>query len=437
MTSILLTSTPIRGHVTPLLSVAAALVEAGDRVRFLTGARYRDDVLAAGAEFLPLPAEADYDDRDMDAAFPGRRGLTGPAGIRYDMTEIFLKPVPAQLRAVRAALDAEPTDAILSESMFAAAAVLTGLPREERPLLINLGILPLALKHPDVAPYGLGIPPMRGPLGRLRNALLSTVAEKGIFAPVQRYADEIAVAETGRGLSRFFLDWPAGSDQLVQFTVPEFEYPRSGLPGTVHFVGPVSRTRVGTAPLPEWWGDLDGRRVVHVTQGTVANSGWGLVEAAVAALADEDLLVVVSTGGRPVDSLPTGMPGNVRVAEYLPYEQLLPRTDVLVTNGGYGGVHYALEHGVPIVVAGRTEDKAEVSARIAWAGVGIDLRSDTPTPEQVGRAVRRVLADSRYRERAAAIGEAIRRSPGPAALHGIVTEALAAELREPGSRAAG
>ncbi|MBN8840324.1 MAG: hypothetical protein J0I25_08990, partial [Sphingomonadales bacterium] len=98
--------------------------------------------------------------------------------------------------------------------------------------------------------------------------------------------------------------------------------------------------------------------------------------------------------------------------------------DVLVTNGGYGGVHYALEHGVPIVVAGRTEDKAEVSARIAWSGVGIDLRSDRPKPRQVGRAVRALLADPRYRERAAAIGAAIRRSPGPAALHGIVEAAL-------------
>src|SRR6478735_11082378 len=114
MTSVLIASTPVRGHVTPLLAVAEALVAAGDRVRFLTGARYRDDVTATGAEFLPLPPEADYDDRDMDAAFPGRRGLRGPRGIRYDMIEIFLKPVPAQLRALRAAIEAEPTDAVLA-----------------------------------------------------------------------------------------------------------------------------------------------------------------------------------------------------------------------------------------------------------------------------------------------------------------------------------
>jgi len=426
MTSVLIASTPVRGHVVPLLAIAEALVAAGDRVRFLTGARYRDEVVATGAEFLPLPPEADYDDRDMTAAFPGRRGLTGPAGIRFDMIEIFLKPVPAQLRAVREAIAAEPTDALLAESMFGAASVLTGMPRDQRPLIVSLGIVPLAMKHPDVAPFGLGIRPMPGAIGRLRNALLTTVAEKGVFAPVQQYADEIARAETGRGLTRFFLDWPVGADLVVQFTVPEFEYERRGLPDRVRFVGPVSRARASRAPLPEWWPDLtSGRPVVHVTQGTVANSDWSLVLSTVRALAEDEVLVVVSTGGRPVESLPEKLPANVRVASFLPYDRLLPLTHAYVTNGGYGGVHYALEHGVPLVVAGRTEDKAEVNARVGWSGAGIDLRTDTPTPARVREAVRTVLEDGRYRANAARIGAAIRRAPGPAAVHDLLVEALA------------
>ena len=427
MTSVLLAATPVRGHVIPLLAVAEALVAAGDRVRFLTGARYRDDVVATGADFLPLPLDADYDDRDMDAAFPGRRGLSGPAGIRFDMTEIFLRPVPSQLRAVRAAIAAEPTDAVLAESMFAAAAVLTGIPRAERPLIVNLGIVPLPLKHRDVAPFGLGVKPMPGALGRVRNAVLTAIAEKGIFAPVQHFADEIARVEIGRPLPGFFLDWPAHSDLLLQFTVPEFEYERRGLPEHVRFVGPVSRARASSVEVPDWWGDLDGTRpVVHVTQGTVANSDWTLIEPTIRALAGEELLVVVSTGGRPVESLPADLPANVRAAAYLPYDRLLPLTDVLVTNGGYGGVHYALEHGVPLVVAGRTEDKVEVTARVAWSGVGIDLRTDAPSPKAISAAVRTVLADGRYRANADRVGAAIRRSPGPAAVHDLLVEALAA-----------
>src|ERR1700754_4193084 len=100
MSSYLVCSVPIHGHVTPLLEVARYLVGRGDRVRFLTGARYRARVEATGAPFLPLPAEADYDDSDMDASFPGRIGRTGPAGIRYDLCTIFIAPAGAQVAAV-------------------------------------------------------------------------------------------------------------------------------------------------------------------------------------------------------------------------------------------------------------------------------------------------------------------------------------------------
>ena len=72
------------------------------------------------------------------------------------------------------------------------------------------------------------------------------------------------------------------------------------------------------------------------------------------------------------------MPATTRVAAYLPSDRLLRRTSVYVTNGGYGGIHYAMEHGVPIVVAGTTEDKTEVSARVAWSGVGVSLRTNRP-----------------------------------------------------------
>src|SRR4051812_30357093 len=125
MTTVLLLCTPVRGHVSPLLAVASALVGAGDRVRFMTGSRYRDEVIATGAEYLPLPPEADFDDSDVDAAFPGRVGLSGPQGIRFDMMEMFLRPATVQLAAVRAALAAEQTDAILAEPLFAAAALLS------------------------------------------------------------------------------------------------------------------------------------------------------------------------------------------------------------------------------------------------------------------------------------------------------------------------
>ncbi|MGX1583916.1 glycosyltransferase [Microbacterium sp. NPDC055502] len=421
MSSYLLTCTPAHGHVLSLLQVARHLVDAGHEVGFLTSARYADRVLASGARFLPLPPEADVDLDDADGAFPERAGLTGPAALRFDMSTLFVRPGAAQLAAVRAELASRRIDAVLTEPLFVGGALLQLLPAAERPPVIALGIFPLGARSVDTAPFGLGVTPMRGPLGRLRNAALRLVAERAIFGGVQREADDMARQTVGRDLGGFVLDWAGRTDAYVQFTVPEFEYPRGDLPDTVHFAGPLPTT-ASDAPLPDWWDDLDGDRpVVHVTQGTIANSDFTqLVLPAVHGLAPSDLLVVVTTGGRPRNSLPADLPENVRAAEYLPYDRLLPKIDVLVTNGGYGGVQQALAHGVPIVVAGQTEDKVEVSARVGWSGAGVNLRTNTPASAQIAAAVHRVLAQPSFRVAAERIGTSMRSADAWSTLDGVL-----------------
>ena len=104
-----------------------------------------------------------------------------------------------------------------------------------------------------------------------------------------------------------------------------------------------------------------------------------------------------SQPARSVNTLPP-LPVNARAATYLPYDELLPRTSVFVTNGGYGGVQHALRYGVPIVATGGKEDKPEVGARIAWSGVGRRIRSERPTPRALRRDILAVLNQPRYRQ---------------------------------------
>src|SRR5260370_35791319 len=123
----------------------------------------------------------------------------------------------------------------------------------------------------------------------------------------------------------------------MQLSVPRFEFPRQ-IPPSVHFVG-TPPIIPGQAPLPPWANELDGsRKVVLVTQGTVANHNFELLIApTLAALANEpDLLVVATAGGRQREAIPGAVPSNARLASYLPFEWVLPRVDVLVTNSGYG-----------------------------------------------------------------------------------------------------
>ncbi|APZ33025.1 hypothetical protein BOH66_00965 [Microbacterium aurum] len=294
--------------------------------------------------------------------------------------------------------------------------------------MLSLGIVPLGLRSRDTAPFALGIPPLSGPLGRLRNSLLIWTTDRLVFADLQRDAARIAREATGHELSTPAMNYPALADAVVQFSVPEFEYPRSDLTTPVHFVGPASLASASPdLAVPDWWGDLDGSRpVVHVTQGTVANTSLDdLVLPKLRALADRDVLVVASTGGR---DLPAAIPANARVAPYLPYDRLFPHLSAFVTNGGCGGVHYALAHGVPIVATGNTEDKSEVSARVAWSGAGLRLRPRKGAGGRIDEraivgAVDRLLAEPSFRAHAARIGAPVTAAPGPAGIEAVLRAA--------------
>jgi UDP:flavonoid glycosyltransferase YjiC (YdhE family) len=97
---------------------------------------------------------------------------------------------------------------------------------------------------------------------------------------------------------------------------------------------------------------------------------------------------------------PGSLPPNARVEPYIPFGQLMPHVDVMITNGGYGGVQFALAHGVPLVMAGITEEKLEIATRVAWSGAGINLRTSHPTHAQIRTAVQQVLHNPSYRRNA-------------------------------------
>jgi MGT family glycosyltransferase len=418
MASIIIASVPVHGHVTPLLAVASSLVERGHDVRFVTGSRFAEKVAATGASFVLLAAEADYDDRSELDRYPERANLKGIKALAFDFEYVFARPAKAQYETLMAALATRPADAVLAEPAFLGAAFMLEYQRSRRPAIVMCGVTPLPIDSVDTAPFGMGLPPARM-FNRRRNVALAAVNRRVLRQPYQ-VIDDLHREVHGTGMPFTFPDWGSRADALVQFTVPSFEYPRSDAPSELHFAGPLSATG-SQAPLPEWWADLDGNRpIIHVTQGTIANTDYGQVIApTLRALVDEDVLVVVATGGRPLDTLPP-LPTNTRAAEFLPYDELLPRTAVYVTNGGYGGVQYALRYGVPIVATGGKEDKPEVGARVAWSGVGRRIRSEHPSPRALRRDILAVLDQPRYSQASRRVAANMAAAPGFACLADIV-----------------
>ena len=405
-----LCTTPALGHTAPLLAVARRLINDGHDVVFFTTEHYRDRAEATGARFVPIAAEDDA--HDLMVANPEREASSkrGIRGVKDDLRRIFIGPLPGQFRDLRGILGDFAADCIVVDSMFFGALPFALGPRQERPALACIGVMPYPSNSRDTAPFGVAFQPGKGALYRLRNAILNFATEHIVLHDIQRFARR-RLAEAGvSGFPGYFIDLqPKVVDAYLQATVAGFEYPRSDLAAAARFVGPILAPPSRSFEQPAWWGELDrGRPVVHVTQGTLDNADLSrLLLLTSHALAHDNLLVVATTGGPDPEPLRRGLPANVRLERFIPHDMLLPHVDVMVTNGGYGGVQHALANGVPLVVAGDSEDKPEVAARVQWSGTGINLHTGRPSPAMVGRAVRRVLARDSYRARARALQDEI------------------------------
>ncbi|MFT3798597.1 glycosyltransferase [Microbacterium sp.] len=409
MARFFVTAMPFTGHVVPVLAVAGALVARGHDVRVYTGSAFRARVEATGARFVPWQAAPDFDEQNLPASFPRLVGKKGFAQLLINMEDLFIATAPQQLTDAHAEWLRDPWD------------VLVGDEASLGPRLIadalgcrwaTIAVLPLQLVGPHGPPPGLGFRPGHTAVTRARDAALRALVpalERPLTRAARRARLAAGLAPGDEGFSTMV--W---SRRLILASgVAALDFDRTDRPEHLHWVGRLTAPAASTPPeLPPWWSDLDGRRVIHVTQGTQNVDPEDLLRPALEALSDVDALIVATTGVRGVDELPFPVPRNARVASFVPYEQLLPRCDLVVTNGGWGGVLATLAHGVPIVAGGGDLDKPESAARVAGSGAGINLRTGTPSAKAVREAVDRVSADAGYRSAAQRVAVALAAAGG-------------------------
>jgi MGT family glycosyltransferase len=423
MSRFLVATYPSPGHVNPAAPVVRELTGGGHEVRWYTGSRFAELVADTGARFCPMAESLEWDYSDLNSSFPGRAGLKGLKQNQFDLAEIFVRPLGHHVPALAALLKEEPADVFVSHTIFLGGGWLHEM---GGPPYASLGDTCLTYPSTDVAPYGMGLPPRGGWSGHLRNRALRAISRATFLPPVAKVAREVR-AELGLPpVPVRDLDFGLSSHLHIQLCPHSFEYPRPDLPPHVHFVGaPLPVVPAGFADKqPSWWPRLsEAKRVVLVTQGTIATDPTDLLAPALKGLSSGDLFVVAITGG--ADPAVLGGPRvNAVVEKYVPFSALLPHVDVMVSNGGFGAVQLAIANGVPMVVAGTTEDKKEVTAHVGWSGVGINLRTSRPSAEAIADSVGRVLNEPKFRQRARAL-QAETSGMSPAGAAADLLEALA------------
>ncbi len=395
----------------PMINIGMGLQMLGHDITVLTGSEFAGAVADAGLPMMALPHSVHIDPPEAAPVLvrrlpvPARRFWLG----RAELDSVFAKPLADEARSLLSVMDRHPADAIVADVTFTGVLPLL-LSERPRPPVVVCGVGPLTISSIDTPPFGMAWQPEPG----VDYRRMTAAAHKIIMGSAQRKLNRALREANSRTSPVFISDWPRLADGILQLTVEEFEYPRGDLPSTVQFAGPVLPQPTTIFDAPPWWDDVvaGAATVVHVTQGTFDNADLDqLITPTLAALGDcRDVLIVATTGGRPGQRWHGRVPANARIADWIPYSALMPHVDIMITNGGYGGVQFALSHGVPVIVAGETSDKAEVAARVDYCGVGIDLATSAPSPETIRAAVDRVRRDDRYRSAAAQMRAAIEAS---------------------------
>lgn len=199
----------------------------------------------------------------------------------------------------------------------------------------------------------------------------------------------------------------------LSFVPPSYQDPAAPLPPTTHALRTVPFDQSGNEKLPAWVHTLPQQPTVYVTMGLAFGGTAGTFPVVLEGLRDEPANLIV-TVGRAVDPAQFGpQPANVHIERYIPQTLLFPYCDMVVSHGGWNTVMSALAEGLPLVNIPISADQPQNAERCAKLGVGRTVSLADLSPEAVRDAVREVMADPGYRERAQKTQKEMLSLPGP------------------------
>ena len=186
--------------------------------------------------------------------------------------------------------------------------------------------------------------------------------------------------------------------------LPELVQPHGQLPPTVIRVGPSLWEPPSPPPEADWVGTVGQHQpAVLAAISTIANAADAQILTAVAEAAyalDLELVITLPTN----HELPA-LPGDVRVAPFIPHSLLLDRVDAFVNHAGNGSVNRAAYAGVPVLMLPTGRDQFQVAAGASAAGLGITLQPDERHPTQLRAALQALLTDPKFSQTARRLSE--------------------------------
>jgi MGT family glycosyltransferase len=360
-------TSPARGHLFPLVPILDELESRGHSIALRTLASQVELMRERGFAAAPISAEIEGLEHDDYLA-------RSPRGRVKRALAVFTARAQLEIGDLRAAIEAEQPDALLIDAMSwgaSAAADARGGPWAQ------WFPYPLPLPSKSVPPFGPGLRPAAGPLGRLRDSLLRRLLMSSVAPAYLSGVNSARSAAGARPLAEFAEVFTA-APLMLYMTAEPFEYPRADWPQSIRMIGPCAWDPPAEAPA--WLAQVERPLVLVCTSSEFQDDGR-LVTCALEALAGEDLQVVATLPAAELAD--ANVPSNARVESFIPHTPILARAACVITHGGAGATQKALAAGVPVCVVPFGRDQLEVARRVEVAQAGTRLPAQRLRPARL------------------------------------------------------
>ena len=227
-----------------------------------------------------------------------------------------------------------------------------------------------------------------------------------------------------------YLNREAAYSKLAQICqLPqEFDFPRENLANCFHYTGALQNpSGIESIAFPDLifpWDRLTDKPLIYASLGTLQNKVPEVFQKIARATKDLDAQLVISLGNPNNDPADYNLPDNVIVVSFAPHQQLIERSNLVITHAGMNTTLGALSSGVPLVAIPITNEQPGIAARLAKTGAGEVLPLKNLTVSQLKTTIKKVLTEDSYKQNALRMQQAILQAGGVKKAADIVEQAI-------------
>jgi len=375
MKTILIYTSPARGHLYPMMDVAIELRKKGFNVLVQTLSSEKEHVEKEGITHLSISSEIeslelqDYNESNPISQFKSA-------------FRSWLSRAPHEIEDLKESCNKfNPDLLIVDVNTWGAGAYAES---ENDPWVMFTPYC-LPISSSDTPAFGPGFSPPTNVIHRIRDRIVEMLVQKAVkpvISELNQIRSSLQVSALGK-----YEDIFTKPDLVLYRTAVPFDYPRKNWPKNILAIGPGLWAPSGSKP--GWIEKLPTPKILVSISTEMQNDG-AIIKTALRALGDQEGSVIVTTAALNPDRFEAPHK-NVHITKFLSHAQVIPDMDLVVTHGGMGTTQRALAAGVPVCVIPWGRDQSETARRVEVSGSGTMLPKNKLNEKRLRAAIAQAL----------------------------------------------